>query len=172
MAQTWHPELRPASTKWIAGRVMTLLSHYYQPNQTDAVAEAVIIDWVNILREFTQDQIERACRAYMEEFPRYRPGPGDIKRRIQKVALAHEPGGFTAKALPPPEQKVDRVSAEKAQEILSAFRFDPERGFRTTQTDDAEKATKEVKWTCETNAERLRAARMNNPLMREGMTDD
>ncbi len=123
-----------------------------------------------MLREYTQDQIERACRRYLEDGHTWKPKPGDIKRRIQKVALAHEPGGFTAKALPSPEREVDRVSAEKAQEILSAFRFNPSRGFGTAEPE-AEKATKEVKWTCETNPERLRAARMNNPLMREGMEE-
>ena len=157
---------------------MTLLSHYYQPGQDQAVTEAAMVDWVSFLSEYTQDQIERACRAYLEEFPRYRPGPGDIKRRIQKVALSHEPGGFSAKALPAPEAQRDRISGDRARQIMDEIGFTPKRMQQVQRSPMARSQdeldapdTKPVKWSCETDAERLKAARMNNPLMREGMTD-
>ena len=76
---------RTASPQWIAGRALTLLSHYYQPDTPAEVTEAAIGDWVRALEGQTQDAIERACRGYLRDQPRRRPTPGDIRSRCNGV---------------------------------------------------------------------------------------
>lgn len=79
------------------------------------------------------------------------------------------------KPTPEPEP---RITGDRAQAIMEEIGFTPKRmqqvqrsPMARTQDELDAPESKPVKWTCETNAERLRAARMNNPLMREGMTD-
>lgn len=74
---------QPASKKWIAGRVMTLLSHYYQPDTPEAVFEEAVKDWIKALDGHPQERIEAACQAYLKSQPRRRPAPGDILSRMQ-----------------------------------------------------------------------------------------
>ena len=84
-AQPWLNEPLTASRHalWISGRVQTLLSHYFQPDNPVEVVEAAIDDWVNTLMHVSQDEIERACGIYLRDQPRRRPTPGDILARAQ-----------------------------------------------------------------------------------------
>lgn len=65
--------------EWIGGRIETLLSHYFQPDQPQEVTEAALDDWVEVLVDYSQDHIENACKTYMRNQPRKRPTPGDIR---------------------------------------------------------------------------------------------
>lgn len=69
--------------EWIAGRVQTLLSHYFQPDNPRDVTVAALGDWVRALAPFSPDDIERACAAYLRDQPRRRPTPGDIRSKIR-----------------------------------------------------------------------------------------
>ena len=78
---------------WIAGRIQTLLSHYYQQDNPMEVHEAAIEDWVDILSPFSRDSIEAACSGYLKDQPRRRPTPGDIRQR----AAGHREGSGKAR---------------------------------------------------------------------------
>jgi hypothetical protein len=77
---------RSAHAAWIAGRVQTLLSHYYQPDHPLEVAEAAIDDWIAVLIDFSRPVIERACDSYIRDQPRRRPTPGDIAAKARGVS--------------------------------------------------------------------------------------
>ena len=77
--------LRPASAKWIAGRVQTLLSHYYQPGTPQDVIDAALGDWVKQLSGFSSEQVEDACQNYLKSQPSKRPTPADVRNRIGAV---------------------------------------------------------------------------------------
>lgn len=64
---------------WIAGRVQVLLSHYFQPDNPVEVKEAALDDWVKALITFPKQIIDRACERYLNNQPRRRPTPGDIR---------------------------------------------------------------------------------------------
>lgn len=70
--------------QWIAGRVTTLLSHYYQPDAPAELREAAIDDWIKLLLPFPPQTIEKACASYLRDQPRRRPSPGDICARCNK----------------------------------------------------------------------------------------
>lgn len=76
-----EPESVGRHAQWIAGRIKTLLSHYYQPDTPQEVEEAAMDDWIEILLPFRQRDIERACSGYLRDQPRRRPSPGEIRAR-------------------------------------------------------------------------------------------
>lgn len=69
---------------WIAGRIKTLLAHYFQPDNPSELEEAAIDDWIEALLPFSQYAIKTACTNYLREEPRRRPTPGSV------VAYAHK----------------------------------------------------------------------------------
>lgn len=71
--------LNPASPKWIAGRIETLLSHYFRPATDERIEEAAMMDWITALSGFSQDQISAACSQYLRQEPKRRPTPADIR---------------------------------------------------------------------------------------------
>ena len=72
----------PATPKWIAGRIETLLSHYYQPATDEMIAVAAMKDWIGALSGFSKGQISGACELYLRQEPKRRPTPADIRRFI------------------------------------------------------------------------------------------
>lgn len=88
--QIWQggPENASQHAQWIAGRVTTLLSHYFQPDNPLEVQEAAIDDWVEALAPFSQISIELACKKYLRDQPRRRPTPGDIRSKIREPSTA------------------------------------------------------------------------------------
>ena len=82
MDGTLQTESRPASSKWVAGRIQTLLSHYFQPDTPSDVTEAALVDWVKSLAGFSAEQIEAGCQSYIRSQPRNRPTPADLRNMI------------------------------------------------------------------------------------------
>lgn len=74
-------DLRHAT--WIAGRVETLLSHYFQPDNPAEVMEAAVDDWVSALARFSRADIEAACSRYLRQEPRRRPTPGSVAAMVE-----------------------------------------------------------------------------------------
>lgn len=76
----------PAPRKWIAGRVLTLLSQYFAPNMDEGVSSAIADDWCAMLADYPAWAIANACRWWMSrENPNKhrRPVPGDIQERCE-----------------------------------------------------------------------------------------
>jgi len=76
---------------WIAGRIETLLSHYFQPDAPSEIKEAAFDDWVEALWPFARKSIDAACKVYLRDQPRRRPTPGEIRNRAEgQERLARE----------------------------------------------------------------------------------
>lgn len=56
---------RPAKRDWIAGRVATLLSHFYVSLMGEAEMRAVASDWLDALAEFPEWAIGEACSEWL-----------------------------------------------------------------------------------------------------------
>ena len=84
--------LKP-SAAWIAGRIETLLSHYFQPDQAIEVTEAAMDDWLKALGGFSQPALEHACDSYLRDQPRRRPTPGDIRFRASSFRVTNSGEG-------------------------------------------------------------------------------
>ncbi len=77
--------------QWIAGRVETLLSHYFQPDNPSEVLEAAVDDWIAALLSKSQAAIRHGCETYLRDQPRRRPTPGDILHRVVAFESARVP---------------------------------------------------------------------------------
>lgn len=114
----------PAPVKWIAGRVVTLLSHYFVAQQESSLAEAVAEDWCAILEEYPAWAIANAARWWMSrENPRrhYKPLPGDIQsrahiemERVRAAKITVARGTATSPHSPPDPPRQPVTEEERA----------------------------------------------------------
>jgi hypothetical protein len=65
--------------EWIAGQIATVLSFYWQPEESLAVAAAAGGMWADALERFSRDEIRTACTRWVHTQTR-RPTPADIIR--------------------------------------------------------------------------------------------
>lgn len=122
----------PAPGEWLAARVASLLSPYYEKETPQAVRVMEAEDWIAILSGSPRWAVDAAVRWWKgpENDKRHRrPMEGDIAARVivemdavraAKVKVAaFDAGGF---ALPKPsEPERERVSPERAAEIWAEF---------------------------------------------------
>ncbi len=118
------PSLRdqPDHRQWIAGRIYTLLSHYWREDDPDALTTAIASDWVEVLAGMPQRAIQAACLQYLRDEPRRKPTPGAILA-LARDATPSPPRLVVAYQAPPP--KPERVSGERANEIMNEIGFRP-----------------------------------------------
>jgi len=151
---------------------MALLSHYYQPDQSEAMSALAANDWLDVLGHFPQDAVDHACRSYLQAQPSRRPTPGDIRNRAASYMAARRPP--PAALPPPPEKSRDRVSPEAAQRILERAGFTAERRelvkrFPKAPNAEALEAAKDAPAyvPVQPTPEQLEAARAANPLIQQ-----
>ena len=77
-AQKWQDET--SKNAWIAGRIETLLSHYFQPDNPVEGFEGALTDWADVLGHYSQAAIEHACGFWLRNQPRNRPTPAGISQ--------------------------------------------------------------------------------------------
>lgn len=99
-----------------------LLSNYWVQTPDEATLSLIFADWIDTLDHFTGDEINKACRDWVRREPRRRPNFGDISglivaRRAQKRAAMK----------PEPQPERERMSADRASEILAEVGFNPKR---------------------------------------------
>lgn len=131
----WMPslEVRKSHREWIAGRVLTLLNHYWREDDPVEMSAAIARDWADVLEGLPQEYIQKAAIRFQQQSGNRKPTPAAI------YAMARDlmpPPTVVASRPPPPEPQRDRVSAERAEEIMNEIGFRPKRfngGF-----DDAE----------------------------------
>jgi hypothetical protein len=109
--------------QWIAGRIATLLSHYWRDDDPMELLTAMATDWVEVLAGMPQSALQQACIQYLRDEPRRRPTPGailDLARRILP------PPSLVRKVSMPPVE-VDRIVATKDQReaIMNEIGFRP-----------------------------------------------
>ena len=112
--------------EWLMGRIVTLLSHYYRPDDDPEILRAQAADWYVVLKGFPIYAINAACVDYLANEPRRKPAPGAIVELCRKVMPKPRLGADDQRlALPEPERV--RVSKEVANEILAQAGFAPKR---------------------------------------------
>lgn len=85
--------------------------------------DRMLTDWMDALQDYPLDEVKRACREHVREFPRKMPNEGDILQRV----IANRGKARKAVQAMPTEQNIERVTPERANEILAAAGFAPNR---------------------------------------------
>ena len=95
---------------------MTLLGHYFRPDDPVESTAAIGRDWANVLEALPQEYIERACVAYLRAKPRKKPTPGDIYQRARALI----PPQRVAPKGKPVQERAATSTAARANEILAS----------------------------------------------------
>ena len=134
----------PATGKWITGRVASLLAQYYAGNVTDQIMAAIADDWRRELADYPAWAIANAVRWWMgSDNPdrRKKPLPGDIADRARKelgplfvarsAILRFDDGTMPLQI----EESRERISRERAEEIMAEIGFRPKKFTDTSNND-------------------------------------
>lgn len=102
----------------IYSEVLAVLSAYFQPSDSPEIRAINKAWWCDELQDWTQDQVVYAMRKWNRDYPRLRPTPGDIVKLLKLLRGMREAERMQAKRQAEPEPCGDRVTAERAAEIL------------------------------------------------------
>jgi hypothetical protein len=164
------------------GRIVTLLSHYYRPDDDPEILRAQAADWYAVLKGFPIYAINGACVDYLASEPRRKPAPGAIVELCRKLMPKPRLGGQDDErmAIPKPERSIDERA--RAEAFLERAGFTPKRmeavrAYPMVRSEEElnEKISKPVPHWTETVApdsqdmQQLRKARLANRLMAQGM---
>ena len=107
---------------WIAVKAQALMGRYFQLPQDDLVKRDILLGWMDMLENCTQDEIANACKIFLKQFPRTRPHEGLIHNIIMKERQ---------RLSPRPYQKIEKIDHERnltneqrkkiAQEVLGKW---------------------------------------------------
>lgn len=114
---------REAHREWIAGRALTLLSHYWRDDDPVELTAAIGRDWADVLEGLPQEFIQRAAIKFQQKFPSKKPTPA----AIYALTVDLMPIPFVVVSAPPPEPKRERVSRDVANEIVAKAGYAPKR---------------------------------------------
>ncbi len=71
--------LEPSDKKWLAGRILTMLRHWYVDfNEPASLTRAIARDWIGVLAAFSPGAIDHACIDWL--------GRSDKKPKISNIA--------------------------------------------------------------------------------------
>jgi len=94
----------------------------WERDRNSPAHDRIIIDWMDALQDYPMDEIRAACRAAVMADPKSMPNEGHIIAQIMKARAV-----FVAshRLLAKPEPEIQRVSKERAAEILADAGFKP-----------------------------------------------
>lgn len=126
----------PTDPVWCLARVAALLSPYYEKDTPQAVREMEAEDWREALAQFPRWAIERAVRWWKSDGNpdrRKRPLEGDMAARC-RVEMNGVPSAVkmlelrrNGKDFSKPEKPKERISAERAAQILAEAGLAPQK---------------------------------------------
>lgn len=113
-----------AHREWIAGRIATLLSHYWRDDDPMELLTAMASDWVEVLAGMPQPAVQEACIQYLRNEPRRKPTPGAILE-MARLAMPAPTVVRTFTPPPQPERKRDVATKEQREAIMNEIGFRP-----------------------------------------------
>jgi len=99
-----------------------ILSGYWNATPQAQIKAGILADWCDTLQDWTREQIVWALRKWRNECPDKRPNPGHILA-IMKEARGRKHAAQLPKQKPEPQR--EKITPEKAEEILAAAGFRP-----------------------------------------------
>lgn len=108
---------------WIAGRALTLLSHFWRDDDPIELTAALGADWADVLEGIPEEYIQRACIQYQRDEPRRKPTPGAIYQLARELM----PRPQVIHDAPPEPERAPPCSREAAAEIMAKAGFCPKK---------------------------------------------
>ena len=118
-ASSMLPHERTKHRRAIAGVVQVILNGYWRPDDSDEMRAAILRDWCDTLENWKPESILAALRQWRDENPDKRPNPGHIVRALKDAWGKRHADQVRAALAAPVEPRKERVSAERAAEIMA-----------------------------------------------------
>lgn len=67
---------------FIAIKAQSLMGRYFQVPQDEMIKRDILLGWMDMLQDYTNDEITKACKQYLIEYPSKRPHEGLIRQLI------------------------------------------------------------------------------------------
>jgi hypothetical protein len=67
---------------FIAIKAQALMGRYFQLPQDDLVKRDILLGWMDMLQDFTEPEITKACSQYLTEYPSKRPHEGLVRQIV------------------------------------------------------------------------------------------
>ena len=107
---------------WIAVKAQALMGRYFQLPQDDLVKRDILLGWMDTLQNFTQEEINEACKIYLKEYPRTRPHEGLIYNVLVKERQRSKPYVNAVHIDKEPDRNLTTEQRRKiAKEVLGKF---------------------------------------------------
>ena len=108
---------------FIAVKAQALMGRYFQLPQDDLVKKDILLGWMDTLQNFTQDEINEACKMYLKEYPRTRPHEGLLYNIIIKERQRKRPHINTIMIDKKPDTILTNEQRKKiAEEVLGKWK--------------------------------------------------
>lgn len=98
----------------------------WEQDRGTAAHDRLMIDWMDALENYTLEEVKSACSRWVRYNPRKMPNEGDILN-LMGIQRQEEIAEYKAKNPPPEEPRKERVSPERAKQILEEIGFRPQR---------------------------------------------
>ena len=121
-ASTHSLRAHQAHRDWIAGRIATLLSHYWRDEDPIELLTAMAADWVEVMAGMPQRAVQQACVQYLRNEPRRRPTPGAI---LELARMAMPLPVIVRQVVAMPEPKREVITKEQRDAIMQEVGFRP-----------------------------------------------
>lgn len=120
------PATAPRPTReWLAGRVMTFMAHFFQASESEMIREAVVEDWIEVLRDLPKRSIELAIWERLRMDDRRRPIPGEVRKLALRCIAFPQP------VSEPERPKLELVTEDRRAEIAAEVGGIAARAFRS-----------------------------------------
>ena len=67
---------------FIAIKAQALMGRFFQMPQDELVKRDILLGWMDMLQDFTVDEITKACSQYLIEYPSKRPHEGLVRQIV------------------------------------------------------------------------------------------
>jgi hypothetical protein len=67
---------------FIAIKAQALMGRFFQMPQDELVKREILLGWMDMLQDFTADEITKACSQYLIEYPSKRPHEGLVRQIV------------------------------------------------------------------------------------------
>lgn len=109
---------------FIAVKAQALMGRYFQLPQDELVKRDILLGWMDMLQDYTAEEITRACADYLVEYPNKRPHEGLVRQVLQnnrKRYLASQPKSVPQLEAPPRKHPDIEVRKRVAAEAMAGF---------------------------------------------------
>lgn len=116
-------QAREDHRRWIGGRAVTILNHYWRDDDPAPMTAALGKDWADVLEGMPQAAIEKACIQYQRDEPRRKPTPGAIYQLAR--SFMPRPAIVSGRTVTVEREQRERCAPEVAQAICEAAGYAP-----------------------------------------------